>query len=676
MAIMTSKPRSEVAPDAGLEDTYRRIYNGLGELREVFHRSGRLDDSNAKLDEVAKLIATYIAFRAGDIAFFPDASSNNLLPTLQQAFALAAALPCYRMNTGASMFGSAPLALKPGDEVVARALVIAVKEMVDAALESVSGRVGSLDVVNEAFGHFVRDNFRGNVEDAQYMTPPEVVDFMADMALDLVSESGRKSLTVADPSCGVGSFLTTFASRHAGRGKCSVQLIGQDKVERMVRLATLNLTLCKTSNAKIWSGNSIEPGSPLDGLKGCVDLVLTNPPFGARFPSDLVRQYGADVLPIFAKHARAKGALDSELLFVDRNLQLLKDGGHMLIVLPDSVVSGKGIAALLRQELAKKAEILAVVALPATAFAQAGTRTKTVVLCVRKHRRSRAVATFMGVSADLGFQVASRKGSTVKIAAGQNDLPDLSVAFRVARKIEHAPQSAQVLSRQPSAVIVAESEVVKGSWTPNHYSADRMVAVESISREQNEAPRLADLASCDDRLRSAVCHKKGAVFLSVLHVLGEGMIDCKGALSYSPKTPGRMASPGDILFSRINPRIPRMCVAPDFGMPLMCSAEFIVLQARDGVDPYALTYLLQCDVVQQQIRSVTSGTSASHNRIRAEDLLSIRVPFPPAGTPAALALGRIAAAYRKSVQSVFAASLSLARLRSEESSVTAVVSGS
>jgi hypothetical protein len=33
----------------------------------------------------------------------------------------------------------------------------------------------SFDGVNEAFGHFVQDSFRNRKEDAQYMTPPEVV---------------------------------------------------------------------------------------------------------------------------------------------------------------------------------------------------------------------------------------------------------------------------------------------------------------------------------------------------------------------------------------------------------------------------------------------------------------------------------------------------------------------
>lgn len=40
----------------------------------------------------------------------------------------------------------------------------------------------SEDTLNDVFGYFVRDNFRNNIEDAQYMTPPEVVEFMVSIS--------------------------------------------------------------------------------------------------------------------------------------------------------------------------------------------------------------------------------------------------------------------------------------------------------------------------------------------------------------------------------------------------------------------------------------------------------------------------------------------------------------
>jgi hypothetical protein len=69
-----------------LREGYAEIYSALSELREGFHRSGRLDDSNAKLDEVSKLFATYLAFKNGKIPAFPTVRSEALIPELQAAF--------------------------------------------------------------------------------------------------------------------------------------------------------------------------------------------------------------------------------------------------------------------------------------------------------------------------------------------------------------------------------------------------------------------------------------------------------------------------------------------------------------------------------------------------------------------------------------------------------------
>ncbi len=198
-----------------LSESYGAVYASLTDLRETFHRSGRLDDSNAKLDEIAKLFATYLAYRRGLIPAFPEATSLHLIQDLQEAFGAAAHLPQYVWSTSNhSIFGAEPkLILREGDEVLPRDLTALVRQCVDLAYQlREDGR--PFDILNEAFGHFVRDNFRGNVEDAQYMTPPEAVDFMVDLLLhDIEAEYGKergRSLTVLDPSCGVGSFLTTF----------------------------------------------------------------------------------------------------------------------------------------------------------------------------------------------------------------------------------------------------------------------------------------------------------------------------------------------------------------------------------------------------------------------------------------------------------------------------------
>src|SRR5215210_6444957 len=122
---------------SNLDTSYSTIYDSLGYLREVFHKSGRFDDSNAKLDEVVKLLSTYIAYKRGLLESFPQLDrthADKLIPELQRAFKQAARLPCYQNHAGGSIFGSAPaLALRAGDEALASDLLRLVENAVDIA---------------------------------------------------------------------------------------------------------------------------------------------------------------------------------------------------------------------------------------------------------------------------------------------------------------------------------------------------------------------------------------------------------------------------------------------------------------------------------------------------------------------------------------------------------------
>ncbi len=282
---------------AVLEHSYEKLYRSLSSLREEFHKSGRFDDSNAKLDEVVKIIAVYVAEKKGLIPNSPSlfnlgmelfSNGNNIVEILQNKFQKTAQLPCYRNQDDSSIFGANPqLSLHETDRLFAQKLLSLIGHSLEDAFLHAEGNK-PFDILNEAFGHFVRDNFRSNIEDAQYMTPPEVVDFMVDIALsDILRENnGRlpKTLRVLDPSCGVGSFLTAFYKRVAKTEDsltAHVKLYGQDKVDRMVRLCRMNMVLFQAADYHITIGNSILPGSPLDKCNGKMDIVLSNPPFNA-----------------------------------------------------------------------------------------------------------------------------------------------------------------------------------------------------------------------------------------------------------------------------------------------------------------------------------------------------------------------------------------------------------
>jgi len=653
---------------------YSGIYASLGELRESFHRSGRLDDSNAKLDEVAKLFATYLAYKRESIPDFPSGTEADLIERLQECFHAAAMLPQYRTSHGHSIFGEEPkLILRAGDEQLGKDLIVLVKKCVDMAF-AFKSEDRPFDILNEAFGHFVRDNFRGNVEDAQYMTPPEVVDFMVDMALhdlDSIINNNGNTLSVLDPSCGVGSFLTTFYHRARQSGTIDVKalrLIGQDKVERMARLATINMELFEAKEHSISVGNSLSVGGQLDHLNGTIDIILTNPPFGARFlGSEISKNFGENT-PFFSSLKKTIPSVDSELLFIDRNFRLLKEGGVLMIVVPDGVVSAKGVAAMLRQHLSGTATLRAIIELPAVTFAQAGTRTKTSIVYIQKGRSKNKRQVFMSLVKDLGFQVSSRKGVQIKQAEGSNELREVLSAYKAFSKNQSEHAGEVILSRQPSCVAVNEQHVFGSGWTASHYSAERFDAVSSAASPNLEMVPLGKLVDFLSDTRRNQRWQSGMTFLSVLHVIGEGVVDVLGARNYSPKTPGTPTLPGEILFSRINPRIPRICITPDFQTKTLCSSEFEVMQIKDGVQisAHLLMYLLLSKTVQGQIKSLTSGTSASHNRIRTKELASVLVPIPSEKSNLARGLKEVGDRYQAACLALTAAIDEIADLRANE----------
>jgi len=425
-------------------------------------------------------------------------------------------------------------------------------------------------------------------------------------------------------------FLAQFYRvwKHNEKYKTVPILIGQDKVDRMARLCLLNLYLFGISDAKITRGNSISGKSPLDEYIGKCDLILTNPPFGARFNySDIFSNINN--YENFKNILRSRNSLiDSELLFIDRYINLLKPGGTFLAVLPDSVISSKGMPALLRDELQQKYTIKSITELPAVTFAQAGTRTKTCILEIEKSKPSGKFI-FMNVAKSLGFEVSTKKGVPYKKKQGENDLTPLSKCL-LSNKNNNL-EDLQIIETIPSCVVISHNRLTKEGWTPSHYSAERISTVNKINgfmENEYDVMTLESIVTIPFKNLKEYVDSNNQKCISVLHVGDFGALNVRELMDYTPKTPGKHCQKGDLLFSKINPRIPRVIIVPDIPYDLSCSSEFEVLRPKEGYNSYEIMLLLLSDYAQNQIRSLTSGTSSSHNRIKTKELLSIKLPIP------------------------------------------------
>jgi type I restriction-modification system DNA methylase subunit len=625
------------------------FYSEISQLRDLFHKYGRFDDSNAKLDEISKYIAIYIYQLQNNIKennlsdlvyLYEKNNSIKLVSILKDIFSNISNANEFLNTDNTSIFGNSPtLNIDDEDNGFAYLLI----KLVVNSIESIKIRNKkefNFDLLNESFGHFVRDNFRNHIEDAQYMTPSEAVELMCNIALnDLEKEDKTKRIqefVICDPCCGVGSFLSTFYKINKENNiidSSKLRIVGQDKVSRMVRLAKINMLLFNNHSHLITNGNSLAGESAIDNYKEKVDLILTNPPFGAKFSSNELRPNARNNYPLLHDLIlKNVSNFNSEVLFIDRCISLLKPNGKLLAVLPDSVISSAGLNSTLRHRLinTKTINIRGIIELPAVTFAQAGTRTKTSILYLEKTSDDeKKNYIFIAQSEQIGFEVSTKKGATVKIETGENDLLKIFEIYKnsnfILNKIEQ-----KVLNESPSCVFINPELLHQKSWTPNHYNARKLQAVKKFIKNDCEVElvRLNEIVDFITNSRKKEYIPSGSKCISVLHILNDDNLNYEELLTYNPKYQGTVCKPGDLLFSKINPRILRVLVVPELGLDLTCSSEFEIINSRIDISNYGIKLLLMLPTVQTQINYLTSGTSSSHNRIKAVDLANVQIPLP------------------------------------------------
>lgn len=269
----------------------------------------------------------------------------------------------------------------------------------------------NLLVVDEAFEYLVSKSAKG--EKGQYFTPRHVIDMCVQM---LNPQSGEYMIDTASGSCGFPVHtifkLTGHLFNNAGvdeKEKENVlKVFGIDFDKKAVRVArTLNLiagdgetnvlhlnTLDferweeRTDKDKKWINTYGKGFERLEALrteagsnkKFNFDMVMANPPFAGDIKeSRILHQYD---LGFKADGKKAKNKVGRDILFIERNLDFLKPGGRMAVVLPQGRFNNTSDKHI-REFIAERARILAIIGLHGNTF-KPHTGTKTSVLFLQK----------------------------------------------------------------------------------------------------------------------------------------------------------------------------------------------------------------------------------------------------------------------------------------------------
>lgn len=315
------------------------------------------------------------------------------------------------------------------------------------------------DVKGIAFEQFLGKTFRGEL--GQFFTPRTIVDFMVEILDPMEGE------TICDPCCGSGGFLikafeyvrTKIENEiHAAKEKIKVDfydeayekmaekqkaevdekvndlfnklnfeldinndksrlrtlsydcIFGTDANPRMSRTAKMNMIMHGDGHGGVHHNDGL---LNVNGIfENRFDVILTNPPFGARVEKSL-KITEADKYTDTARIAKyrerygedydnalkqvndniGKSLIDlydvgklsglTEVLFIERCLRLLKPGGRMGIVLPEGVLNNTNLQKV-RDYVESKAKILLITSIPQDVFIASGATVKPSLLFFKK----------------------------------------------------------------------------------------------------------------------------------------------------------------------------------------------------------------------------------------------------------------------------------------------------
>ncbi len=327
-----------------------------------------------------------------------------------------------------------------------------------------------VDVKGVAYEEIVGSNLRG--DRGEFFTPRNACR----MAVAMIDPTPDERLL--DPACGTGGFLITAMNHvlekieQAHKERWSNRLnpsqaeleefyrarteyltqrvMGFDFNPKLIRAAKMNMVMNNDGAGGLWQADSLANPHTWDRKAseavrlGSVDVLFTNPPFGANIVIDdqhILRQYDLAA----AWDMQADGSWDKrmdrhgapvlqksqppEILFIERCLQFLREGtGRMAIVLPNGILNNPALG-YVRHWILQNAQVIAVVDMARELFQPKNDTQTSMMLLRRLSASERASAAkkrlnypvFMAVTEKIGHD---KRGSTIyrRLPTGEDKL--------------------------------------------------------------------------------------------------------------------------------------------------------------------------------------------------------------------------------------------------------------
>jgi len=556
------------------------------------------------------------------------------------------------------------------------------------------------DVVGDAFEVFAESKLVG--EKGEFFTPREVVR----TAVELVDP--RPEQRILDPACGSGGFLI-YALEHVWRAMdtspryrnspnldrekqeiAQRYFFGIDKEIDLVKISKAYMAIAGDGRGGVAQQNSLHPASEFEGQARALftndgrsfkqfDVIFTNPPFGSKIKvlrSEAAHFHlGHSWRLVDGQWEETTKARDTEpqVLFVERCLELLRDGGTLAIVLPETFLHAANYKHILAFML-RGNNVKAVIDLPHNTF-RPFNNAKTCLVVLQKGRPQQGHVV-MAVAQEMGHDHEGRP------------------LYRFDAE-----------AQRPTGEIWDDLAVIRQELLDPFNKDNRFTFVLDASNVKDDVyvPRYYW-----PKVREEIEHAPGIQLIPMQRLLDEGIVRAwpghgsppseykgMGSIPYirvsdivnwelyrNPttgvprhiyeKVKGRGVSlkPCDIVFVRRGSyRIGTVAMASRHDADVLLTREFVVLRVlkpdnQYGIDPYYLLYLLSHHYTQQQIdQKVFIDTTLPNIADRWRELL---LPVQSDRAEAA----RIAARIKSAMDAKWKALDAIGELRQEFGGIT------
>lgn len=519
-------------------------------------------------------------------------------------------------------------------------------------LQSISLADSSNDANGLAFQKFLAHQEKDGR--GQFFTPESVIDFCVEMIQPKSNE------TIIDPACGSGGFLISSLKhllknnqKTKAENFVTKNLFGLEINKSIARIAKMKLLLEANGQTNIFCTNSLED---LDEVRlivsgalhkksfGGFDIVLTNPPFGTLGKitnTKILSQYdlgykwtGSENQ--FYKTKTLSNGQAAEILFIERCLQLLKEGGRLGIVLPNGHFENPSLE-YLRFYIKQKANVLAIVNLPQETFIPYGTGVKTSLLFLEKDtaKNKTQYPIFFSKIKKIGYQgnkngtLIYKKNKYGMMLKGKSGASILDEDFSIVVEEYKAFQKKQTIETDNSFSI--NFNELNGRFDYDFYSPENRKMISVL--EDKNAVRLCEIADII-KVKSKKLNQAGKlveyVELSDINTHSFEIINTTSYLVHElPSRASYELKTGDIITAvagnSVGTQKHATALVTDEFEECICTNGFRVLR-NFKIDPYYLLYFLKSELFLKQMYMYRTGAAIPN--VSDYDLANILINLP------------------------------------------------